>query len=266
MASEPKNLAEALVHFYGKVGTIHEDAKAQYGAYADLSSVLSVVNPALAKSGLAITQTFEDTSEAHFLITTLHHRSGEKQTSTTKLVTGGGRGNPLHTWGGSVTYQRRYALLSMLNLAAGIEDNDGDHASAPAQQQQQQKPVKKAAAKPVVVVRKDAPPVVEEVAKAFAEAVDGEIITPVQTPAKQDPEPVSDPEGPLSPELQKELVDGTIPALPGDYVEAFCKAFAVQFKTGNKKIRNCFTHYKHYTWTQDYFAKHPLEPVEVVPQ
>ena len=118
----------------------------------------------------------------------------------------------------------------------GIKDNDADasassSASTPAQQQQQQ-PVKKAAAKPV------------------------------QTPAKQDPEPISDPEGPLSPELQKELVEGTIPALPGDYVETFCKAFAVQFKTGNKKIRNCFTHYKHYTWSQDYFAKHPLEPVE----
>jgi len=238
MASEPKNLAEALVYFYGKVGTIHEDAKAQYGAYADLSSVLSVVNPALAESGLAVTQTFEDTSEAHFLTTTLHHRSGEKQTSTTKLVTGGGRGNALHSWGGSVTYQRRYALLSMLNLAAGIEDNDGDHdlTSVPTPAQQQQQPVKKAAAKPV------------------------------QTPAKQDPEPVSDPEGPLSPELQKELIEGTIPALPGDYVEGFCKAFAVQFKTGNKKIRNCFTHYKHYTWTQDYFDKHPLPAVDQLPE
>ena len=156
MASEPKNLAEALVHFYGKVGTIHEDAAAQYGTYADLSSVLSVVNPALAESGLAITQTFEDTAEAHFLITTLHHRSGETQTSTTKLVTGGGRGNPLHSWGGSVTYQRRYALLSMLNLAAGIEDTDGNHAAPPIAtpaQQQQQQPVKKATAKPVVVVK-----------------------------------------------------------------------------------------------------------------
>ena len=100
--------------------------------------------------------------------------------------------------------------------------------SAPTPAQQQQAPVKKAAAKPV------------------------------QTPAKQDPEPVSDAEGSLSPELQKELLE-TIPALPADYVEAYCKAFAVEFKTGSKQVSKCFTHYKHYTWSQDYFTKHPVK-------
>ena len=85
---------------------------------------------------------------------------------------------------------------------------------------------------------------------------------PVQTPAKQDPEPVSDPNGKLSPELRTELVEGTIPALPEAYVTAFCKAFAVEFKTGTKKVSECITQYKHYTWAQNYFAQHPLPPVQ----
>lgn len=120
------NLAGALASFYTKCSTIHKDAQAQYGKFADLAGVLSVVNPALASCGLAVTQSFDDDETGRYLVTTLHHISGEKMWSKAKLVTEGGRGNPLHTWGGAVTYQRRYALLSMLNLAAGIEDDDAD--------------------------------------------------------------------------------------------------------------------------------------------
>jgi len=104
--------------------------------------------------------------------------------------------------------------------------------AAPTPAQQQQTPVKKAPTKPV------------------------------QTPAKEDPEPVSDPNGKLSPELRTELIDGTIPALPEAYVTAFCKAFAVEFKTGAKRVSECITQYKHYTWAQAYFAQHPLPPVQ----
>ena len=235
MASEPKNLAEALIAFQASVPTIHENDSSFHGKFANLPGVLGTINPALRSAGLVVSQLPESIDGQPGLRTTLMHTSGEQISAVTPLAVAGGK-NVTQEWGKAMTYSRRYALQSILGICVGIEDNDADasassSASTPAQQQQQQ-PVKKAAAKPV------------------------------QTPAKQDPEPISDPEGPLSPELQKELVEGTIPALPGDYVETFCKAFAVQFKTGNKKIRNCFTHYKHYTWSQDYFAKHPLEPVE----
>ena len=123
-----ENLAGALAAFYGKVGTIHKDAKAQYGNFADLAGVLSVVNPALAECGLAVAQSFDDDETGRYLRTTLLHTGGEKIESRAKLVTEGGRGNPLHTWGGATTYQRRFCLLAMLNLAAGIEDDDGDSA------------------------------------------------------------------------------------------------------------------------------------------
>lgn len=136
------NLAAALAAFYGKCSTIHKDAQAQYGKFADLAGVLSVVNPALAASGLAVTQSFDDDESGRYLITTLHHTSGEQVVSKSKLITEGGRGNPLHTWGGAVTYQRRYALLSMLNLAAGIEDDDADAFTSDAKPEKQAKPAK----------------------------------------------------------------------------------------------------------------------------
>ena len=109
--------------FQQKVAPIQKASKAQYGLYADLQTVLSAVSPVLAECGLAVTQTFTTDVNGHTLLrTTLHHTSGESEISVVPLVVTEGR-NALHTWGGAVTYQRRYALLAILNLAA--EDNDG---------------------------------------------------------------------------------------------------------------------------------------------
>ena len=118
-------LTAALCKFHKDVETIHKESKAQYGSFADLATVLSTVLPALCKNGLAVVQTFEPGETDPVLVTTLCHESGESITSHLPMVISKGR-NPLHDWGGSVTYQRRYALLAILCLAAGIEDNDGD--------------------------------------------------------------------------------------------------------------------------------------------
>lgn len=127
MGSE--GLIAALCHFQLKVAPIHRDSTGQHAKYASLQSVLSAIGPALAECNLAITQTFTTDSEGRTLLcTTLHHASGESECSKVPLVIADGR-NPLHMWGGAVTYQRRYAILAILNLAAGIEDDDGDIAS-----------------------------------------------------------------------------------------------------------------------------------------
>jgi hypothetical protein len=120
MGTEVKNLIQALCEFHLKVEQIHKLSKAQYGMYADLQTILQAVTPALCECGLAITQTFEGES----LVTILHHTSGEEVRSQVPLLLGDGR-NALHVWGGAVTYQRRYSILAILNLAAGIEDDDG---------------------------------------------------------------------------------------------------------------------------------------------
>ena len=122
-------LTKALCAFHRDVSTIHKEAHAQYGKYADLAAVLSTVLPALSKNGLAVVQTFEPCADAEqVLVTTLLHTSGERIESRLPLVVPKGR-NPLHDWGGATTYSRRYALLAILSLSAGIEDDDGEHAT-----------------------------------------------------------------------------------------------------------------------------------------
>ena len=47
-----KNITAALAAFHQTVGTIEKTARAQYGNFADLSTVLSAITPALSKHGL----------------------------------------------------------------------------------------------------------------------------------------------------------------------------------------------------------------------
>jgi hypothetical protein len=116
-----KQIVEALIKFQQEVGPIHRESSAQYGKYADLQTVLATVNPVLNANGLLLTQLLDGKS----LITVVHHISGEHLASDCDLVITEGR-NALHSWGGAVTFQRRYSILSILGLAT--EDDDGDSA------------------------------------------------------------------------------------------------------------------------------------------
>ena len=118
-------LTKALIAFHKDVDKIDKNARGNYGKFADLSNVLSTVTPALHANGLAITQTFLDDS----LVTTLHHISGETLNSTVKLYVQDGR-NITQEWGKAVTYQRRYAICSILGIVADM-DTDAE-AEAPA--------------------------------------------------------------------------------------------------------------------------------------
>ena len=142
MASDPKNLAEALIAFQASVPTIHENDKSFHGKFANLPGVLSTINPALRKSGLVVSQLPEEINGQPGLRTTLMHTSGEQVSSVTPLAVATGK-NVTQEWGKAVTYQRRFALLAALNLAIGIEDQDADNdqqlVSTPTQQQQKAK-------------------------------------------------------------------------------------------------------------------------------
>ena len=116
--SESK-LTAALIQFHKDVDKIEKNARANYGRFADLANVLSTVTPALLKNNLVITQEFLTDS----LITTLRHVSGEHINSTCDLVLSEGR-NKTQEWGKAVTYQRRYAIVSLLGLVADM-DMDG---------------------------------------------------------------------------------------------------------------------------------------------
>jgi hypothetical protein len=141
-SSEPTSplqpLVEALVNFHKTVPAINKTAKAQYGNFADLETVLSTVTPHLIKNGLVVSQGFEPNAVNHegspVLTTRLIHVSGAEIVSRLPMIIGKNR-NPLHDFGGSCTYSRRYSLLAILGLTADM-DVDGDFAnpaeSAPA--------------------------------------------------------------------------------------------------------------------------------------
>jgi hypothetical protein len=112
-------LTKALIGFHKAVDKIEKNARANYGKFADLANVLSTVTPALHANGLAVTQTFLDDS----LITTLHHVSGETLSSSCKLIINDGR-NMTQEWGKSVTFQRRYSIVSLLGLVADMDVDD----------------------------------------------------------------------------------------------------------------------------------------------
>ena len=122
-------LVEALVNFHKTVPAINKTAKAQYGNFADLETVLSTVTPHLIKNSLVITQLFEPSEGIDpILVTKLLHVSGAELVSRLPMVVGKGR-NPLHDFGGSCTYLKRYALLALLGLTADM-DVDGDFADS----------------------------------------------------------------------------------------------------------------------------------------
>ena len=66
-----KEITKALCKFIQAVGTIEEKDTAQYGKFADLSTVLSTVNPALASNGLAVVHTTKVVEQKNILINPL---------------------------------------------------------------------------------------------------------------------------------------------------------------------------------------------------
>jgi len=151
------HLTAALAQFHKAVGTIHKSSRAQYGNFASLADVLSAIATPLSDAGLAVTQTFIPTEGCTLLRTTLRHTSGETIDSDVPLITVSGR-NALHDWGGAVTYMRRFSLLAALNLAAGIEDDDGDSAdNAPAPAKKAAPAAAKPQPKPATPTQKAAP-------------------------------------------------------------------------------------------------------------
>ena len=117
-----------------EVGTIVESETAkiqtQKGSgyqykYADLSKVLKVVNPALVKNGLFVSNSTKVVDGHNILVVSLFHTSGESLTPSEILLPKGSQSNELYNIGGALTYLRRYLLLAKLNLNAGIEDDDG---------------------------------------------------------------------------------------------------------------------------------------------
>ena len=122
-------LTKAHCSFIKQIGKIEETGNNPFhnSSYATLEGVLSVVNPVLAANGLSVNQTYDHVEGRTILKTHLRHESGEEIISSALYPETSGK-NKLHDWGGNCTYMRRYTLLAILGICAGIEDTDGNHA------------------------------------------------------------------------------------------------------------------------------------------
>jgi possible recombination protein, phage associated len=113
-----KEIANALCKFQQEVGKVKKDSKNPYfkSKYASLADILDVIQKPLSECGLSIMQMPKGDNE---LETILMHNSGEWILSS--YVMRPVKNDP-QSIGSCITYQRRYAIGSILNL--NIDDDD----------------------------------------------------------------------------------------------------------------------------------------------
>lgn len=122
-------LAEALAKAQGKIKPASKDAVNPHfkSKYADLAAVWDVVREPLAANGLSVIQLPSADGAKVTLVTMLLHSSGQWIKSRLTMLAAQ---NTPQGLGSCITYARRYALSSVLGVAAEIDD-DGNAASAP---------------------------------------------------------------------------------------------------------------------------------------
>jgi len=119
-----KNIAGALVQFQASVSKVGKESSNPFfkSKYASLANILDTIQKPLSESGLAITQ-FPDECSLTTLI--VHAESGEWMESSYTMPVA--KQNDPQAMGSAITYARRYALGSILNLNID-DDDDGEKA------------------------------------------------------------------------------------------------------------------------------------------
>lgn len=119
-----KQLTQALITFQVKVDTIRKDAKNPFfkSTYASLANILESIKEPLIECGLAVSQ-FPHGENG--LMTILMHESGEWMGFEYQMRPA--KDDPQGR-GSAITYQRRYAIASILCLNID-EDDDGNLAT-----------------------------------------------------------------------------------------------------------------------------------------
>jgi len=123
------NLTKGLAKFHSLVGKISKDSKNPFfkSNYASLPHILTEISDPLEQAGLVITQF---PNEAGLTTMLIHAESGEyiSASYTLQVV----KQNDPQAQGSAISYARRYAITSILNLA--IADDDAEAATKPARQ------------------------------------------------------------------------------------------------------------------------------------
>jgi hypothetical protein len=119
-----KNIAGALVDFQSSVSKVAKESNNPFfkSKYASLANILDTIQKPLSESGLAISQ-FPDENALTTII--IHADSGEWMKSSYVMPVA--KQNDPQAMGSAITYARRYALGSILNLNID-DDDDGEKA------------------------------------------------------------------------------------------------------------------------------------------
>lgn len=122
-----KELSTALVAAQAEMPVVPKEADNPYfkSKYADLASIVKMIQPVLHKNNLAVIQTMEDVESGVGVRTTLLHSSGQYISGVVRMTPSK---NDPQGIGSAITYARRYSLSAILGLATE-EDDDGAAAS-----------------------------------------------------------------------------------------------------------------------------------------
>lgn len=126
------NIAAALVQFQSSVSKVSKEANNPFfkSKYASLANILDTIQTPLGECGLAICQHPDGETLTTIII---HSISGEWMESSYTMPVA--KQNDPQAMGSAITYARRYALGSILNLNID-DDDDGEKAMGRAKKQE----------------------------------------------------------------------------------------------------------------------------------
>lgn len=130
---EPASLASAMAAAFAEIEAATKSANNPHfrSKYADLSSVIAAIKPALVANNLFFTQCPRPCEGGVAVETVLHHAGGEHLALGT--ITVPVNKNDAQAYGSALTYARRYALVTAFGVPT--EDDDGNAAVAGRQSQ-----------------------------------------------------------------------------------------------------------------------------------
>lgn len=129
MIDKPKTaaLAAAMAKAFAEIEAATKDKTNPHfkSKYADITSVIEAVKPALVKHGLFFTQVSHVAEDGVCVETVIHHEGGESLSCGQLYVPANKR--DAQGFGSALTYCRRYALMTAFGVPA--EDDDGNAAA-----------------------------------------------------------------------------------------------------------------------------------------
>jgi len=121
-----KELYQALQKFQQECPSLTRSKEGYNYQYTPLEEMLSVIQPVLHKNGLILIQPPTSTCDGVSIILTrlIHVETGQEITSELPIFLPDDMGKkPMFTYGGSLTYGRRYAVKMILGIEADMDCN-----------------------------------------------------------------------------------------------------------------------------------------------